>query len=183
MLDAPKEQSASWRCADQGIQFIRERAAGDRPFFLRIDLGAPHFANIVPEPFASQYDPAAIPPWPNFDESFAGKPASHLRKHREWHLEDKDWTWWQQAVAKYYGDVTLLDTCLGRVVDGRGRDAGIAGNTVIIFSADHGDSMGSHQALRESGHHVRRGVSDPADRQDAGDARHSGSTALPGSWT
>ena len=151
ILDAPKEQSASWRCADQGVQFIRERAAvGDQPFFLRIDLGAPHFANIVPEPFASQYDPAAIPPWPNFDETFAGKPASHLRKHREWHLEDKDWKWWQQAVAKYYGDVTLLDTCLGRVVAAV-EDAGIAADTVIIFSADHGDSMGSHKHFEKAG--------------------------------
>ena len=50
VLDGPKEQSRSWRCTDQGIQFIRERAAGEQPFFLRIDCTAPHFANIVPEP-------------------------------------------------------------------------------------------------------------------------------------
>ena len=150
VLDAPKEQSASWRCTDQGIRFIRERAAGRYPFFLRIDLGAPHFANIVPEPFASQYDPAAIPPWPNFDESFAGKPASHLRKHREWHLEDKDWAWWQQAVARYYGDVTLLDACLGRVVAAV-EEAGIAEDTIIIFTTDHGDSMGSHKHFEKAG--------------------------------
>ena len=150
VLDAPKEQSASWRSTDQGIRFIRERAAGRHPFFLRIDLGAPHFANIVPEPFASQYDPAAIPPWPNFDESFAGKPASHLRKHREWHLEDKDWAWWQQAVARYYGDVTLLDTCLGRVVAAV-EEAGIAEDTIIIFTTDHGDSMGSHKHFEKAG--------------------------------
>ena len=150
VLDAPKEQSYSWRCTDQGIAFIRERAAGAEPFFLRIDCLAPHFANIVPEPFASQYDPADIPPWPNFDESFAGKPAAHLRKHREWHLEDKDWPWWRQAVAKYYGDVSLLDACLGRVVAAL-EESGIADNTVLIFATDHGDSMGSHKHFEKAG--------------------------------
>lgn len=150
VLDAPKEQSRSWRWTEQGIRFIRERAAGDAPFFLRIDCTAPHFANVVPEPFASQYDPRAIPPWPNFDESFAGKPAAHLRKHQEWHLQDKGWDWWQQVVAKYYGDVSLLDTCLGRVVDAV-EEAGIADRTVLIFATDHGDSMGSHKHFEKAG--------------------------------
>ena len=150
VLDASKEHSDPWRCTDQGIEFIRERAAGNQPFFLRIDTRAPHFANIVPEPFASQYDPSAIPPWPNFEESFEGKPSAHLRKHREWHLEDKDWTWWQQVVAKYYGDITLVDTCLGRVVDAV-EEMGIAANTVVIFASDHGDSMGSHKHFEKAG--------------------------------
>ena len=150
VLDAPAEQSHSWRCTDEGISFIRERAAGGDPFFVRIDCTAPHFANIVPEPFASMYDPASIPPWPNFDESFAGKPAAHLRKHREWHLEDKDWAWWQRAVAKYYGDISLLDACLGRVVDAV-EESGVADNTVIVFATDHGDSMGSHKHFEKAG--------------------------------
>ena len=146
VLDAPKERSYSWRCTDQGIAFMRERAAGEQPFFLRIDCTAPHFANIVPEPFAYRYDPSAIPPWPNFEESFVGKPAAHLRKHRESHLEDKEWAWWQQAVAKYYGDISLLDTCLGRVVDAV-QEAGIADDTVLIFATDHGDSMRDRKSV------------------------------------
>ena len=113
----PKEQGKTWQLTDVGLEMLRERAKGDQPFFLRIDGVAPHFPNIVPEPYASMYDPESIPPWPNFDETFEGKPAAHLRKHREWHLEDKDWSWWQKVVAKYYGDVTLIDDCVGRVRD------------------------------------------------------------------
>ena len=95
----PKEEDRTWKVTDRGISMLHERAGGDRPFFLRIDATAPHFANIVPEPFASMYDPSTILPWPNFEESFEGKPAAHLRKHQEWHLEDKDWDWWQEVVA------------------------------------------------------------------------------------
>ena len=146
----PKEEYKTWKVTDDGIGMLRERAGGDEPFFLRIDATAPHFANIVPEPYASMYDPETIPPWPNFDESFEGKPAAHLRKHQEWHLEDKDWSWWQKVIAKYYGDVSLIDTCVGRVLEAI-REAGIEDNTIFIFSTDHGDSTGSHKHFEKAG--------------------------------
>ncbi len=150
VLDAPKEKSHQWRFVDQGIDFIRERAAGPAPFFLRIDLHAPHFANVVPEPYASMYDPRSIPPWPNFDESYEGKPEGHLRKHAEWHLHEKGWEWWQPVVAKYYGDISLIDHGVGRLI-GALEEAGIADNTVVIFATDHGDATGSHKHFEKAG--------------------------------
>ncbi|MDP6042552.1 MAG: sulfatase-like hydrolase/transferase, partial [Candidatus Latescibacteria bacterium] len=146
----PKEEYKTWKVTDDGISMLKERAEGDEPFFLRIDATAPHFANVVPEPYASMYDPETIPPWPNFDESFEGKPAAHLRKHREWNLQDKDWNWWQKVVAKYYGDVSLIDTCVGRVLEAI-RECGIEDNTIFIFSTDHGDATGSHKHFEKSG--------------------------------
>ena len=148
--EMPPEENKTWKVTDCGIEMLRERAGGDKPFFLRIDATAPHFANIVPEPYASMYDPQAIPPWPNFDESFEGKPATHLRKHREWNLENKDWAWWRQVVAKYYGDVSLIDTCVGRVLD-EIRECGIEDNTIFLFSTDHGDATGSHKHFEKAG--------------------------------
>ena len=144
------EEGKTWQVTNVGLEMLRERARGDQPFFLRIDDVAPHFPNIVPEPYASMYDPASIPPWPNFDETFEGKPAAHLRKHREWHLEDKDWSWWQNVVAKYYGDVTLIDDCVGRVLDAI-RECGIEDDTIFVFSTDHGDATGSHKHFEKSG--------------------------------
>ncbi len=149
-LSVPKEQSHPWRYTEQGIQFLKERAAEEHPFFLRIDTPAPHFPNNVPEPFASLYEPSDIPPWKNYEESFAGKPTSHLRKHQEWHLQDKNWDWWSRVLAKYFGQVTLLDTCIGNLIQAV-RDAGIENNTVIIFSTDHGDSIGSHKHFEKGG--------------------------------
>ena len=129
---------------------LRERANDERPFFLRIDTPEPHFANVVPEPYASMYGPESIPPWPNFGESFEGKPASHLRKHREWHLEDKDWAWWREVVAKYYGEVSLIDECVGRVLRAI-REFGIEENTIFVFATDHGDALGSHRHFEKAG--------------------------------
>jgi len=145
-----QEEYKTWKVTDDGIALMKERAKGDDPFFLRIDATAPHFANIVPEPYASMYDPENIPPWPNFDETFEGKPAGHLRKHQEWNLQDKDWSWWQKVIAKYYGDVTLIDTCVGRMLSAI-EQAGIADNTIFLFSTDHGDATGSHKHFEKSG--------------------------------
>ena len=53
-------------------------------------------------------------------------------------------------VAKYYGDVSIIDTCVGRVLEAI-RACGIEDNTIFIFSTDHGDSMGSHRHFEKSG--------------------------------
>jgi arylsulfatase A-like enzyme len=146
----PKEQYSAWMTTDLGIGMLRERARQAQPFFLRIDIQEPHFPNVIPEPYASMYDPNRIPPWPNFDETFVDKPASHLRKHKEWHLEGKDWAWWRQIVAKYYGDVTLIDDCVGRVLEAISAE-GLEKNTVFIFTTDHGDATGSHKHFEKAG--------------------------------
>ena len=129
---------------------IQENAKRPEPFFTRIDIAPPHFSNVIPEPYASMYSPAEIPPWPNFDETFVGKPASHLKKHQDWNLQDKDWGWWKQVVAKYYGDVSLIDDLVGLTLQAI-EDAGIADNTIFIFSTDHGDSTGSHKHFEKAG--------------------------------
>ena len=144
------EEHPTTRVTDEGIAMLRERAAGDEPFFLRMDVVAPHFPNRPPEPYGSMYDPESIPPWTNFDETFEGKPAAHLRKHQEWHLEGKDWSWWQNVVSKYYGDVSLVDDAVGRVLDAI-RECGIEDDTIFVFSTDHGDATGSHKHFEKSG--------------------------------
>lgn len=146
----PKESHPCWELTNQGIAAIKERAGNNRPFFLRVDVNQPHFPNIVPEPYASMYDPSIIPAWPNFTESFKGKPVSQLRKHHEWHLEDKDWGWWSRVVSKYYGEVSLIDECAGRILNAI-RECGIEENTIFLFSADHGDSLGSHKHFEKAG--------------------------------
>ena len=46
-----------------GIELIRERAAGTRPFMVRMDMPEPHFPCLPPEPYASMYNADDIPPW------------------------------------------------------------------------------------------------------------------------
>jgi len=149
-FNAESELSEVGVYARAAAEFIRERAAEGRPFFLRVDTNQPHFSMTIPEEWGALYDPADIPPWPNFEETFAGKPAGHRRKHLEWHLEDKPWSWWARVVARYYGSVSWIDHNVG-LVRAAIRQAGIEDDTAFIFSADHGDAMGSHRHFEKAG--------------------------------
>jgi len=146
----PREETSLWQRIQMGIRYMRERADEEQPFFLRIDMPEPHFACIPPEPYASIYRPEDIPPWDNFNDDFSGKPMGHLRKQQEWHLQGKDWSWWCQVVAKYYGVISFIDDCVGEVLETI-RDLGIENDTIFVFSTDHGDAMGSHGHFEKAG--------------------------------
>jgi len=136
-----------WR-AEEGIRMLEERAADYKangtPFFLRIDFPGPHLPFIIPEPFASMYDPAEVAERPDFVDTFEGKPRMHAQMPRFWGTEDTDWSFWRPIVAMYWGFVTMLDTLIGRVLE-RLRDLGLADETAVVYSADHGDTCGSRR--------------------------------------
>jgi arylsulfatase A-like enzyme len=80
-----------------------------------------------------------------------GKPIGHLRKHREWALQDKTWErWWQDEFRMYYANISYLDACCGVILDALAR-TGLDRNTVVVFANDHADSMGSHQHFEKGG--------------------------------
>lgn len=136
-----------WR-AEEGIRILTERAAdcqrNGTPFFLRIDFPGPHLPFIIPEPFASMYDPASVPEPPEFAETFKNKPRIHAQMPRYWGTENTDWAFWRPVVAKYWGFVTLLDALIGRVMDHL-RGLGLERDTAVFYTTDHGDTCGSRR--------------------------------------
>src|SRR5690606_6499128 len=52
----PEQSRLAWG-ADRVIEILRERAQSGGPFFVRWDPSEPHLPNVVPEPYASMYDP------------------------------------------------------------------------------------------------------------------------------
>lgn len=47
----------------------------------------------------------------------------------------------RRAKRAYYGSVSYVDDCIGRLLETL-NDAGLADNTIVIFSGDHGDMLG-----------------------------------------
>jgi arylsulfatase A-like enzyme len=138
----PEQSRLGWEAGQ--VAAMLERAAGrDAPFFVRWDTSEPHLPNVVPEPYASMYEPARIPPWPSFGDTLVGKPFIQAQQRRTWRLEGRSWEEWAPTVARYLGEVSLLDAQVGRVLETLDR-LGLAENTVVVYSADHGDLCGSH---------------------------------------
>lgn len=133
----------AWIC-NRAIELI-DKYAGDgaEPFFIRLDFHGPHYPNVVPEPFYSMYPPESIPPWPNADDSLDDKPAVQRIKKRHYGTDKMSWADWQPFVSAYFGEVSLIDSQAGRVIEHL-KQKGLLENTVIVWSTDHGDTIGAH---------------------------------------
>ncbi|MCU4972743.1 sulfatase-like hydrolase/transferase [Halobacteria archaeon AArc-m2/3/4] len=136
--------------ADRTIDAIEAHADGDTdaPFFHRADFYGPHHPYVVPEPYASMYDPDEIDPWDTYAETFDGKPAVHEEFVDYRGVREFDWDTWAEAAAKYWGFVTMIDDQLERVLDAL-EGAGLADETAVIHAADHGDFVGNHRQFNK----------------------------------
>jgi len=50
---------------------------------------------------------------------------------------------WRKMRANYYGNITLVDDAVGKIMDAID-DAGICDDTILVFTSEHGDLLGTH---------------------------------------
>ena len=144
-LSTPVETHEAWFVSHLACRWLEERARDGAPFCLRVDVWGPHQPYFVAPPFAGSVDPRSIPEYPNFAHDLADRPAMHRRfrdgRHKACTI-GHDWAAWQPVVARCYAHVTQVDAALGRVLDTLDR-LGLADNTLVMYTADHGDAIGS----------------------------------------
>lgn len=117
-----------------------------RPFMMGIHFWGPHEPYIAPSSALDFYRDISIPPWPSFRAEEAGKPRIHDIKRSA----VTDWSVFEPFVKHYYACMTHIDTQIGRLV-GFLKERGVYDNTVILFCADHGESLGIHGGLCDKG--------------------------------
>ena len=153
--------------ADRSIAFIDDVTEQSDPFLLWASFHDPHPPYVVPEPWASMYDPDDVPVGelvagehdnnpPHFgktqetDPVFEGWQEPHYAHGCHSHLIDKKDL--QKDVAIYYGMVSFLDEQIGRILDHL-EDKGILDNTLILFTTDHGHFIGQHGLIAKGPFH------------------------------
>lgn len=125
----------------RAIEFIDEKK-GDTPWMLNLNIYDPHPPFIPPKEYETKYNPGDMP-GPRFVESDIDsqdklKDADFQTTSRR--PEECDA---YESQAKYYGMIELIDDQLGRLLHHL-RESGEADNTVIIFTSDHGETLGDH---------------------------------------
>jgi uncharacterized sulfatase len=132
------------RVADRAVGFLE--AVGDDPFLLVASFDEPHGPFAVPPEYADAVDPDALPERPNYNASLSDKPAGHRQMASEFPCPS--WREYARERTAHWNCNAYVDHEIGRVVDAVRRTHG--DDTYIVYTADHGDMMGSH-GLRSKG--------------------------------
>lgn len=165
----PEECSTTRWITDEAIARLRDNARAGQPFFMQASFPDPHHPFTPPGRFWGMYSPdevdlpasfhSTIEPPPHVawlrDQLHAGKalrhtPAAFACDEREA----------REAIALNYGSITHIDESIGRLLSEL-QALGLAENTVVIFTSDHGDYLGDHQLLLKGPIHYQSLIRTP----------------------
>lgn len=141
---------------EEACDFIEANSRGDKPFCLFLSWGPPHDPYQAPPEYMQRFDPEKIELRPNVDDfAFAETMRAecdtaltpNFTKTRQafnaklMARSNRDIRQWYRG---YYAAIEALDDCLGQLYQAL-EQQGALGNTLIVFTSDHGDNLGSHR--------------------------------------
>ncbi|MDA1314287.1 MAG: sulfatase [Acidobacteria bacterium] len=112
---------------DEAIKFLAQES--QQPFCLYLQWGPPHNPYVAPPEYMNLYDLDALTMRGNW------KPETPLNSRID--------------IAGYYSAITFIDHEVGRILKVL-EEQGLAENTIVLLTSDHGDMLGSH------GHSLKR---------------------------
>lgn len=154
----PAWHTSTW-VAERTI--ARMQDPGDRPFCIWASFPDPHHPFDAPVPWSLLHDPDEVDLPPHHELDLDRRPWWHraalegtpvgdeqVRAIREGFsripsLEERRL---REVTANYYGMISLIDHNVGRILAELQR-LGLAENTVVVFTSDHGDWLGDHGLL------------------------------------
>jgi arylsulfatase A-like enzyme len=112
---------------DMTLDFVRRNRDEKKPWLFYLAYGPPHVPAQCPDRFLDMYDPDEFVLPPDLAGTLSSEQEKELR--RIWHI--------------YYAQVTAVDHEIGRLMQGL-KDLDVHDETLVIFTSDHGDHLGSH---------------------------------------
>jgi arylsulfatase len=130
---------------ERAARFVRE--SRDRPFFLWVSFADPHTPFQAPEPYASLYRPEEVilPP----KDDLRGKPERQRIARHMFGMDDVEEDVLRRVGAIYWGMVRFIDDQVKRLLETL-EETGLLDDTLIVFTADHGEYLGEHGLIRKS---------------------------------
>lgn len=154
----PEELYPTSYIAEKSCEWIDRYAAGDRrrPFFLMASFPDPHHPFTPPGRYWSMYRPQDMALPPSFDHGnrALARPVAWALAQREsgqaitteqaaFAVNEREA---REAMALSCGMIAMIDAAVGAIL-GRLAARGLADDTVVIFTTDHGDFLGDHRLL------------------------------------
>ncbi|HEY2707031.1 MAG TPA: alkaline phosphatase family protein [Caulobacteraceae bacterium] len=138
------------------------------PFVAHLSLLRPHPPFVAPEPYNALYDPAAVP---GFRRAETADDEGRQHPWLAWRLSQRGFRATDREArlrrlkAVYFGLISRVDAEIGRLMAFLD-EGGLAANTLVIFTSDHGEELGDHWLIGKGGYfdgsfHIPLIVRDP----------------------
>jgi len=130
----------------EACDFLRRHRR--EPFMLYINFLEPHMPFFGP--LDNEHDPKMVELPSSFTDPLEENEPLRYRLLREYHRAkyggDADSI--RKLIAKYWGLVTQVDLSVGEILKTLD-DLGLADNTIVVYTSDHGDMMGAHNMVEK----------------------------------
>lgn len=128
---------------DGAIRFLEKNR--DKPFFMHVSYFDPHPPYMAPSEFTSKYcaSQMVLP-------EYIDPPGSRLKEQQKaLHYDKMSESDLRETMRYYYAGIEWgVDFQVGRILDAVKKN-GLADNTIIVFTSDHGDFMGEFNMVRK----------------------------------
>ncbi len=134
-------------------EYIKNRERG-KPFFLTLSWGPPHDPYIAPKEYLDMIDPKALVLRENIKEHRIADelknnprfvvPKNYGKNSQSKRVEMANEQFIRNIYAGYLAATLALDAYFGDLLKTLEQE-GILDNTIVVFTSDHGDQLGSHQ--------------------------------------
>ena len=185
----PEELYPTTYVAERTCDYLEARARDKSPFMVQCSFPDPHHPFTPPGKYWGMFDPAKMPLPAAWEIGNAKKPphVARLLAERDagtrfdkaqaaFAIDEREA---REAIALSYGMIAMIDDAIGRVL-AKLDASGLAKDTIVVFTADHGDLMGDHQLLLKGAFAYRGLVQVPFVWADPGRPRRATTDALGG---
>lgn len=163
----PEEYHYDAWIAERTNAMLEEYKNNNENFFLWASFFDPHPDYFAPEPWDTMYDPDKLT-IPQITEGEHGNNPPHFKLTQERtpdfstykeqqgihgfhsHLHDREGL--KKDIAVYYGMVSLMDKYIGKILD-KLDSLGMAEDTIVVFTTDHGHFFGHHGLIAKGAFH------------------------------
>ena len=152
------EESQEGWCANQAVAMMKRAKDNDTPFLIHVSLPRPHQCTTPSQEFWDLYETEYLTLPPNADyDMAAAKKAPHLTQMAQgWRT--RDWALFEPKTFEaarmrklhgYLGAVSQVDAAVGVMLDYI-RESGLAEDTIVIYTSDHGDYATEHGIMEKA---------------------------------
>ncbi|KLU06906.1 Choline-sulfatase [Rhodopirellula islandica] len=137
---------ADGMAADRAIEMLEQ--VKDKPFFLAVGFVRPHVPLVAPKKYFDPYnrDEMEAPVVPENDlDDVPGIIRGYKRNSTTYGVTPE---LHQGLLQAYYASVSYMDAQVGRVLDAL-EEKGLAENTIVVFTSDHGYLLGHHHKFQK----------------------------------